>query len=92
MVIIQRTAQPGVVLALSGHIEVGDVPEIQRVVSQETGCEPVRLDLQDITLVDREAVQFLAGCEANGVELGNCPPYLRQWINTESGSDRGPEC
>lgn len=91
MVMIQRTSQQGVVLSFSGYIEAGDVPEIQRVVSQEADGESLRFDLQDITLVDREAVTFLAGCEADGVGLTNCPPYLRQWIDTERGSDRGPE-
>jgi hypothetical protein len=38
------------------------------------------LDLEDVTLVDRTAVQFLGLCESNGVELRNCPLYIREWI------------
>ncbi|MBN9657334.1 MAG: hypothetical protein J0H49_04100 [Acidobacteria bacterium] len=83
MVMIQRTLHQGVLLSFSGYIEAADVVEIQRLVDQETPGESLRFDLQDITLVDREAVTFLACCEADGVGLTNCPLYLRQWIDTE---------
>ncbi len=33
--------------------------------------------------VDRDAVKFLARCAANGMELGHCPPYIREWIVRE---------
>jgi hypothetical protein len=42
------------------------------------------LDLADVTLVDREAVKFLAHCEADSIELENCPPYIREWIQRET--------
>jgi hypothetical protein len=38
-----------------------------------------------VRLVDREAVRFLASCEARGIRLTSCPPYIREWI--EKGSD-----
>jgi hypothetical protein len=28
-----------------------------------------------------DAVQFLAGCEAAGMTLDNCPGYVRKWID-----------
>jgi len=36
-----------------------------------------------VKLVDRDAVRFLGLCEANGVELNQCSPYIRDWINRE---------
>jgi len=42
------------------------------------------LDLEEVTLVDLDIVQLLARCEANGVELLNCPPYIREWISREN--------
>ena len=39
--------------------------------------------LKEVRLVDREAVQFLARCETEGVELDNCPAYIREWIEKE---------
>lgn len=43
----------------------------------------IALDLEEVTLVDLDIVQLLAGCEATGVELMNCPPYIREWISRE---------
>ena len=37
----------------------------------------VVLDLADVMLVDRDAVRFLAGIEAEGAVLVNCPEYVR---------------
>jgi hypothetical protein len=43
----------------------------------------VSLDLADMTLVDREAITFLASAEAAGAVLVNCPEYVRSWIDAE---------
>jgi hypothetical protein len=34
-------------------------------------------------LVDVEVVRFLGRCEAQGVKLLNCCPYIRDWIGKE---------
>ncbi len=36
------------------------------------------------SLVDLDVVQFLARCEARGIELLNCSPYIREWISREN--------
>ena len=41
------------------------------------------LDLQDVTLVDVEAVRFLGACEADSIELLHCSSYIRDWILRE---------
>jgi anti-anti-sigma regulatory factor len=71
-----------VILALSGRIDEEQVAELQELLKVEAeGNSPaVILDLADVRLVHREAVRFLADCEAGGVELRNCPPYVREWI------------
>jgi hypothetical protein len=28
-------------------------------------------------------VRGLARCERSGIELGNCPPFLREWMSRE---------
>ena len=40
-------------------------------------------DLAEAMLVDRAVVQFLAAREGEGVELLNCPRYIREWIHRE---------
>ena len=41
------------------------------------------LDLDEVTLVDVEVVRFLGGCEATGIALLHCSPYIREWIARE---------
>jgi hypothetical protein len=46
----------------------------------------VAVALAEVELVDREAVKVLAQAEANGIELKNCPAYIREWITRERDS------
>jgi hypothetical protein len=39
--------------------------------------------VEDVKLVDREAVSFLARCEVIGIRLENCPAHVRAWIRQE---------
>jgi len=58
---------------------------LQEYLANETDHR-VTLDLQNVTLVDREAVQFLADVEAVGIRIVNCPAYVRTWIAAERES------
>ena len=44
---------------------------------------PIALDLQEVELVDLDAVRFLAAVERGGLELRNLPPYVRAWVLLE---------
>jgi hypothetical protein len=46
-------------------------------------------DLAEAMLVDRAVVQFLAAREGEGVELLNCPRYIREWIGREKRQNKG---
>jgi anti-anti-sigma regulatory factor len=70
-----------VVFTLIGRIKAQHVPELQALF--EAKDQGVMLDLKEVDLVDREAVRFLAGCEARGVRIDNCPAYIREWILRE---------
>ena len=74
-----------VVLALSGDLDESHAGELQAILATE-GEHHVVLDLADVTLVDRDAVRFLARIEAKGVALENCPEYVRSWITGEQRS------
>jgi len=78
-----------VVLALSGDIDREHAARLQQFLTSDTGRRLI-LDLQNITLVDRAAVQFLAGVEATGIRLVNCPEYVRTWIAAERDSHSQP--
>ena len=83
MLKIQRSANGRVVFTLSGRIEAEDVAELQRLLDLEGESNDLTLDLKDVTLLDRDAVKFLARREADGVQLENCPAYIREWIERE---------
>jgi|SRR5579862_4575103 len=89
MLNIQRQSSNGrVVLSLSGRIEMEDVAELQRLLSLEAADQTIVLDLQDVTLIDRDAVKFLASWEAEGIQLVNCPAYIREWMGAERQSSQ----
>ena len=70
-----------IILRLSGRLQSEHVEELK---AQMEGCtQRIAFDLGDVKLVDRDVVGFLAACEANGVELRQCSPYIRDWIARE---------
>jgi len=83
MLRITRTANGEVVFKLSGRIETENVAEVKALLSAETSGRHVVLDLSDLTLVDQGFVSFLKQSEANGIELKNCPAYVREWMKQE---------
>ncbi len=80
-----------VVMRLTGRMEIEDVAELQRLLSlEQMGCR-IALDLEDVRLIDRDAVKFLARCEADSIKLENCPAYIREWIAQERNASRQRE-
>jgi hypothetical protein len=80
MLKIQRSANGRVVFTLSGEIGDQQIDELDALVRSDEKGRLIVLDLKDVTLAGREAISFLDRCEADGVTLKNCPPYVREWI------------
>jgi hypothetical protein len=76
-----------VVLFVSGCVMGEHVAMLRGVLEQESGG--FAIDLKNVLLVDREAVQLLAFSEATGTELRNCPPYIREWVTRERAETHG---
>jgi hypothetical protein len=72
-------------LRLSGRIRSIDIENIRAAMKGK--AERIVLDLEEVTLVDLEVVRFLGVSEADGVELVNCSPYIRDWISKEQISE-----
>ena len=70
--------QGQVILRVSGRLSGQDLEALRTALEHEEGV--VALDLQEVSLADRDAVKLLALSEANGIELRNCPAYIRDWI------------
>jgi anti-anti-sigma regulatory factor len=79
----RRSTEQGVVLQVSGRIAADDLEVVRTSLD---GRRVVAIDLSEVDLVDREAVNLLAQTEAEGVELMNCPAYVREWITKERES------
>jgi hypothetical protein len=71
-----------VVFSLSGTMHGDQVTDLTGLLAGEPNRR-VHLDLKDVTLVNHDAVVFLARAEAEGVVLVNCPDYVRSWIAAE---------
>ena len=81
---IEKSERQGsTVFALSGRFEVEHVKELGRLFELQEDAPTIVLDLREMRLADREAVKFLARCEARGVRLENCPAYIREWMERE---------
>jgi anti-anti-sigma regulatory factor len=79
--ILRSTDGRLVVFSLSGRIEAEHRAELQALLDAEK--DSVVLDLKEVTLVDRGTIEFLARCQADGIELRNCPAYIREWLERE---------
>jgi hypothetical protein len=78
---IDRLAiEQGIVLRISGRIAAEDLEVLRAAL---TDSDVVALDLTEVELVDREAVMLLSLSEAQGIELRNCPTYIREWLTRE---------
>jgi hypothetical protein len=74
-------------LRLSGRIRSPDIESIREAMKGK--AERIVLDLEEVTLVDLDVVRFLGVSEAEGVELVNYSPYIRDWIFKERISEEG---
>ena len=81
---IDRVLTPGgfVVFRVSGRIDGASFEVLQELIENEkTAKGRLALDLTEVTVVSLEAVRSLSVAEANGIELRNCPAYVREWIS-----------
>jgi len=71
--------KPG--LRLAGRMRAD---ELGTVASRIRAQGATWVDLEEVSLVDLESVRFLVSCERAGVEVRNCPPYVREWMSRET--------
>jgi hypothetical protein len=77
---IERT-QTGI--RLSGEFRFEHLDQVKTEIDR---CQPpVVLDLEELDFIDIEGVRFLNACEAKGVSIHHCPPYVKEWMLQERG-------
>jgi hypothetical protein len=67
---------------LSGQFRAEHLHQVKTEIEHEGS---VILDLEEVDLVDVEAVRFLNVCEERGVSVLQCSPYIREWMLRERG-------
>ena len=75
----------GTTIRLIGRMQAQHVEELKAQIASSRAR--VLLDLEELSLVDIDAVRFLGTCETAGVALVHCPPYINDWIAKERGRD-----
>ena len=68
-------------LRVSGRIDAENLGELR--MQMQVYPSIMALELAEVTLLDADAVRFLATAEAAGTELRNCPLFIREWIRRE---------
>ena len=72
-------------LRLSGRIQADYVACLRSAMND--GCARRILDLREVTLVDLGVVRFLISVEDEGIELVQCPSYVREWMIRERAEE-----
>ena len=68
-------------IRLIGRMRAEHLSELEKQIKDSES--KIVLDLEELDLVDVEAVRFLGMCETQGVTLLNCSAYIRDWIGKE---------
>jgi ABC-type transporter Mla MlaB component len=80
-------AECSVTLLLNGKFSEDALPELDQSISEARGAnQRIYIDLSEVTLVDRKAVQYFTEQAGQDLKLVNCPIYLRRWI-TQVGDE-----
>jgi hypothetical protein len=72
----------GTRIRLSGQFRAERLDQVNAEIEQGV---PVALDLEEVDLVDVEAVRFLNACQSKGIRLLNRSAFIREWMIRERG-------
>jgi anti-anti-sigma regulatory factor len=71
-----------ITVSLHGHFTAEYIPEVEKSLSNGHQGGAVVLDLTNVTLVDRAAMEFVR--EAKSAKIKNVPSYVKRWIRQEA--------
>ena len=71
----------GTRIYLSGELRCPHLVGVRAEIKQ--AIQPVTLDLDEVNVVDIEGVCLLNACQAQGIQVVNCSPYIREWMLQE---------
>jgi hypothetical protein len=68
-------------IRLSGELRFADLEDVRAEIARVAA--PIILDLQEVDLVDIHGIRWLNTCQAHGVQVQNCAPYICEWMFQE---------
>jgi hypothetical protein len=77
----------GTRILLSGQLRFDHLDQLKSEI--ERCNSPLALDLEEVDLVDVEAIRFLNECESAGIAIVRCSPYIKEWMLRERGEEAG---
>jgi hypothetical protein len=69
----------GTRIRMSGQLRSDQLEQV--IAEVKRGA--IALDLEEVDLVDVEAVRFLNTCEAQQIGVWHCSPYIKEWMLRE---------
>jgi len=78
---IEKSSEGNSTIRLIGRVQAEHLDALNAEIKNSE--PPVALDLGEVHLVDVDVVRFLGACQAKGVQLTGCSPYIRHWIAIE---------
>ena len=70
-------------IVLSGQLRSDHLDQLKSEI--ERCRSPLALDLEEVDLVDIDAIRFLNECESAGVAMLRRSPYIKEWMLRERG-------
>lgn len=82
---VSTESQETVRVALTGAMNGVGLGELRREIDRARRMRKrIELDLEEVTLLDRHCISFLAEQTRDDVRLVNCPNYIEPWIQKET--------
>jgi hypothetical protein len=72
-------------ILLSGQLRSDHLDPLKSEI--ERCNSPLALDLEEVDLVDVDAIRFLNECESAGIAIVRCSPYIKEWMLRERGEE-----
>ena len=73
-------------ICLSGELRFAHLVDLREEMAQVG--QPETLDLDEVDVVDLDGVRLLNECQALGIQIVNCSPYIREWMLQEERAGR----
>jgi hypothetical protein len=74
-------------IRVCGEFRVEHIDQVKAELS--TSGTQVALDLDEVDLLDVECVRFLNKCQAEGISMLRCSPYIKEWMLRERKGNGG---